>query len=639
MNKRHQDIIRVLLEKNNGPWIKGSVLANTLHVSSRTIRSDIDKINRLVPNLIQSHTHKGYALSMVEYQRYVREKHISVPVEQMIPQKPNERATWILRQLLLSRTEISMEDLENCLFVSSSTIELDLQQIRRLIEPYLDITLVKRHKSIVLEGSEFNKRKLYRDLLTSELQGEFLNMNKVDQLYPNVDMITLSKKLNEIFEEEQYKLRQASFPILFLHIGIMLERISNGHMITVDGLETIQETSPQWKLSKKVAHVLEESLAIHIPSFEVRGLARLLTVYRETADGEISQSYVLDGFLEKVIKELHDWLRVDFSLDKEFVRSLSVHIEGLLDRIQHNIHIPNYLLDETKQRYPLVFDMAVWVAKRLSETIGHPLDEAEIGFIALHIGASYVRLENTKKHNVLIIGNSNSKLTHVTIEKLETRFSDRIHTISSLPFFEESMVMTLNPDLIISYAPIQLGVPVPSVVISPFFNTMDEVNVFQQLNELEKRQTEIEFTMQIGKFINEKFFYRELQAQNALEVIEKMTRELEIAGIINENFLDSVLQREEMSSTSYEIQLAIPHPMVLDSHRSIISVAYLKEPIRWGNHMVKLVLLLALNEADRDFMHLFFEWLANITMDTKSIQQLLTSETRDDFIRLMVQQF
>lgn len=45
LNKRQKDIIAILFE--NKTWIKGKELAQLVGVSDRTIRSDIDVINKL----------------------------------------------------------------------------------------------------------------------------------------------------------------------------------------------------------------------------------------------------------------------------------------------------------------------------------------------------------------------------------------------------------------------------------------------------------------------------------------------------------------------------------------------------------------------------------------------------------------
>ncbi len=51
MKQRHQQLLHLLARQE---WIKGRELASCLGVSARTVRSDIEQINREMPHIIQS---------------------------------------------------------------------------------------------------------------------------------------------------------------------------------------------------------------------------------------------------------------------------------------------------------------------------------------------------------------------------------------------------------------------------------------------------------------------------------------------------------------------------------------------------------------------------------------------------------
>ena len=61
MNKRQEKILHILGEENK--WFTANELAKLLSVSNRTIRSDIDTINKVYSEkLITSNLRSGYAL-------------------------------------------------------------------------------------------------------------------------------------------------------------------------------------------------------------------------------------------------------------------------------------------------------------------------------------------------------------------------------------------------------------------------------------------------------------------------------------------------------------------------------------------------------------------------------------------------
>ena len=62
LNKRQEKIIMMMNDSND--WITGKELSKLLNVSDRTIRSDIDSINRYYENaLIESNLRYGYHLN------------------------------------------------------------------------------------------------------------------------------------------------------------------------------------------------------------------------------------------------------------------------------------------------------------------------------------------------------------------------------------------------------------------------------------------------------------------------------------------------------------------------------------------------------------------------------------------------
>ena len=60
-NKRQEQLLSILSER--GGWITSRCLAGLLQVSDRTIRSDVESINRqMVPPPIESNVRQGYRI-------------------------------------------------------------------------------------------------------------------------------------------------------------------------------------------------------------------------------------------------------------------------------------------------------------------------------------------------------------------------------------------------------------------------------------------------------------------------------------------------------------------------------------------------------------------------------------------------
>ena len=188
-----QEQLMVILAQSQG-WLKGRDLAALLGVSDRTIRSDMNKLKQDYPGAIQTHHHKGYRL-----------------VADSQPQ--------------------TLKELSQDLYVSPQTLTMDLHQVGQLVGAYPDLGLQHDAKGWQLKGPEFQKRRLYRELLTSELQGDFLNLDKVLAIYEEFDMVWVAHYFQGLLKQADYQLRPASLPILLLHVGIAVQRMLAGQFL------------------------------------------------------------------------------------------------------------------------------------------------------------------------------------------------------------------------------------------------------------------------------------------------------------------------------------------------------------------------------------------------------------------------
>lgn len=146
----------------------------------------------------------------------------------------------------------------------------------------------------------------------------------------------------------------------------------------------------------------------------------------------------------------------------------------------------------------------------------------------------------------------------------------------------------------------------------------------------------------ISDLLNKSCVLTDLVATSKLEVIEKMTDCLCSEKIITnkEGFIKDVLEREELGSTGFENQIAIPHgksPWVKETR---IAVAKLKAPVDWetmDGSEVRLVILFAVRDIDGGVGHI--KVLAKISValgDDEVVDKLLASDTREELYDLIV---
>ena len=68
-------------------------------------------------------------------------------------------------------------------------------------------------------------------------------------------------------------------------------------------------------------------------------------------------------------------------------------MQNLLERVPDSAWSRNPLTRTLKASYPMIFEVALYIATRLRERLGTPLVDEEIAYIAMHVGA---RLERNR---------------------------------------------------------------------------------------------------------------------------------------------------------------------------------------------------------------------------------------------------
>ncbi len=629
MNLRQEKILELLNKSDT--WIKGKELSIILDVSDRTIRSDIDKLNQEFPGIVQSSTRQGYALDFDVYSQFITQ------TTETIPQTPEERAVYITKRLLSDDPHLTIRELEDILFISENTIERDLKRVHELVFPYKGLKLVRENKEIRFEGDERVKRKLYRDLLESELQNNFLNLNRTASLYEKFDLLYVTDVLNAILEEKNYNIRQTAIPMIIVHLGISIERMLSGNYLEENTRRDEISKTLEYSIAQEYYDRISNSIPIDFKEAEVLGLAFLLMGYKnaEILEEKVRYNdleYNVSNVIEKIIEHVKSRYDIDLSEDTDFKNGLHVHIQSLVGRAVNDNIIPNVHLQEIKRTFPLIFEMGLSVGQIIANEMNIAVSESESGFLSLHIGAAYERLSHEHKYSVMLIAPSNRSLSKLTKGKITNMFKTRLMITEIFEYYIESEVEASNVDLIISTLPIEHELNIPTIQISMFVNHEDESKIFSALNELDKRRFDLEFKTRFGTLIDERFFYVNHKGKSDVEIIDFMSDELYKEGIVDSNFKESVRERERMSSTSFVYSVAIPHALELKSKKSKIGIALLDKPIRWGSYDVKIVMLLAISEEDSSLMWSFFDWLAEIIDDTEKLTRLMQSKNRNEFV-------
>ncbi len=626
LKNRQQDIIEML--NDNNKWLTGKEISSVLSVSDRTVRADIASINLFYKcDLIISSKRFGYKIDKLIHQNN------NVVTNINHSQSSYERCVYIIKELIINGSEMSLLRLSEKIFISEYSLDKDLKKIKNMLVDYPTISISKNKNYIKMIASEKDKRTLYKNLLTEEIKGNFMNLDIIANIWKDFSLIKVKNILDNSFDKYEYKVDAMAYTMIIVHLGVSIERILKKNYIKKLETSIKLTKSIEYKISSYFYNEIRETFNVDIVEAEIELFAFLLlgkksTDYRNNQFNEESTIIVT-----KIIENIKNSFLIDFSNDKIFIDGLTMHLISLLERKKNNISITNLYISEIKKKYPLVFEMAIKTGEIISTNYEDKLDENEVSFLALHLGAAYERAIIVDKYRVIIIVPYNILLANQFIEKISDIFKERIVIVNNDSFFEKNIVDKVSADLIITTVMLQHQIETLTVHVNLFLNHEDESMIFQALNYLDKQRNKDEFNILINSLVKKELFYIKDGMEDCDEVINFMCDKLLEANLASVEYKEDVFKREKLSSTSFNYGIAVPHSIEVMANDSCISTLILKKPLKWGDYEVRIILLLSIKKTENKLLSVFFNWLSDVVSDPNKLKKLLEIENHSDFMK------
>ena len=632
-NKRQEQLLAILSERRD--WMTSRQLAGLLQVSDRTIRSDVEAINKHTdPPPIESNVRQGYRLCGDARPALASGAKTR---EADIPQTPGARCAYMIQKLLFEVKELNLTMLQSQIYVSGYSIDNDLKRIRKMLEPYSGLKLVRNKECISLKGDEASKRRFYRDLLVAEVQENFLNLNTLAHLYRSFNLIEVKDIFVDVLEEYDYSIHESMFPMLILHAGTSIERMNCANYINMEeGMQGLEDTI-EYQIAQTFFDRISKRLHITVHDGEVGMFA--LVIMGRRASNYTSDFVNYNGkwmntkkLVAEALEQVYALFGLDFRQDADLVAGLKMHFHGLIERVKNQVRMEDVFVEEIKRKYPLVFEMGIYVLEFLEQRLGRPISDVESCYIALHLGAASERMNSIRKYRAVMILPHNQSFSDMCVKKISDMFRERMEVVKVFGYFEEDEVSALDPDLLLSTFPLEHGLDVETVSINLFVDSETESKILQAINRLDKKGFRLEFTSHIGNLIRKEHYHSQVDMDQPEEIIRMLCAGLEKEGIVEPEFTEVVLKREQMSPTSFVNTFAIPHAFGAFARNSTIAVAQLKNPVKWGAFEVRLVMLFAINEGDARMIKIFFDWVSNVVNQPEELAKLVAPCSYEEFI-------
>ncbi|MGT2639867.1 PTS sugar transporter subunit IIA [Streptococcus sobrinus] len=291
------------------------------------------------------------------------------------------------------------------------------------------------------------------------------------------------------------------------------------------------------------------------------------------------------------------------------------------------------------------YEVYIIAGDLLSKTTEIPiqmLDVSEIHNICLTIYFEIAVEKISKPLNIYVIyphGLATSELIINSVRKLVSGFDRLI----SLDWRKLNKSAIENADLIISSVELE-NFANPYILVSPVVTDAEREKIQRAYNKLtEKNRASLTsyLSVQNREEISKKIIL-DLLKDNILIKQSCRTVEGSIKKMINLAFPDkkmartifkSVLSREKLGSTGVYTGVALPHADPSVVRNSGLITMTLDKPIKWGQNLVSVIILIAIAEDDEEVYKNALISLYSRISNAKYIDKLKVSKDKEEFIQ------
>lgn len=393
-NKRCIQILKLLLK--NKECMTGDNLAVSIGVSSRTIRNDMKDLNRALEDhgaSVVSEIGQGYYLKIEDQEKFLtfqnemEEHKREKDFKNIIPSEPEDRVKYIISKLLLStlngrKEKIEFFDLEEELFISTSTLKKDFRNIDKVLKPYDLKTSITKKDGVKIVGDEAKIRYCISEYIFNS-KGYFgIEENQFYQsIFKEQEIEKLREILLDVISVYNLRLTDLAFKNVLIHSLIMLKRFARQKSVTYEENDIKAfEKKVEFECAQEIIKRIQKEFEVDLGN-EVYYLTQHLISSQRFLIDDPKEDYEYKNEIEKILIKIKEETNIDLSDDKQLINGLAMHLSAALQRMRFDMNIRNEFLDSIKNMYPLAFELAVIAGEIIEENFQFRTQENEIGFL------------------------------------------------------------------------------------------------------------------------------------------------------------------------------------------------------------------------------------------------------------------
>lgn len=535
---------------------------------------------------------------------------------------PIDREYFIILSLLTEAEPVLIKQLANELGVSHPTLLKDMDRVQERLSGY-DIILIRRPGfGFKVEGAEWNYRKVIEDIVL-DVVGEMsllaLCQGRQSKLLVRLDerirfMRMASSPLDRlelnyalelvdtIEGMSRFQFSDSSFIDLLLVLAILIERVRTGHTINeLSNTYTNLVNEKEYQIAKVIAVLIHQKYQIELSTFDqIYIIVRLMGIKNRQSITTITEELIpgpgndeADAVVKDLVSTASKLLHPYLTVDQPLIRGLTIHIKPTLNRLRFNLTIRNALLDEIKSQYPYIYHVAEVSCATIEARIGKPIPEAEVGYIAMHLGAAMERLRSfsVRRWKVCVVCGAGTATSWMLVSRLQAELPE-IEVVQVLSSMELTRGRTsiAGIDALISVVPLDPQ-DIPVIQVTPLLNDADMKKIRESLAPGRPQlnyhpNPDIEQGISLQELLTEDTVRYCVKARTWKETIAVAARPLLETGAIENSYLEGIADLLVKFGPYMVLVpgIALLHGLIGSGvNRVCMSLCTLDEPVQFGN--------------------------------------------------------
>lgn len=622
-----------LLHEAEGP-LTSNEICKKLAIKPRTLRNDLSHYrDALGENGVElnSRPGKGYQLVVRDEEKYCQLIKIILETEHrqhfVAPVRYKERVDYILRSLLSAEGYTKLDELAEEIYISRSTLNSCMKGVRHALSGFNLILYAKTASGIKVAGTELNIRQAMAKYFFYD--DEHRQPEEDSRKAVRQKIMTI---LTDTLKEHQLVLTDTGFQNLVVHLEIALMRIESRHGDAALPINyTALKERDEYRVAEQLVIRIERAFAISFPAAERYFIAIHLAGKRSLHHHQaFAATQDISRIFDKISQQIVADFAIDLADDFELFHLLSLHFIPMMDRLNWDLKVHNPLLEEIKQENLKAFEMAVLAGKIIQQETGLEVNEAEIGYLAIHFGLAIDRKGvSCQRYNLIIVCASGMGSSQLLLYKIRQRFSDSIREIKVVQLYELNDFDLTGYDMILSTVDVPFKTAIPLMRVNYFFDARDLGQMESWLSS--KQQSH----RPVSEYFHPSLFFTDLQSAERYQLIAELCQRVALHIPTSADFLPSVIEREKLSATAFGDAIAFPHPLHPCGERTFVAVALLKKPVNWDKHEVRYIFMLNIRPGEKEPLQWLHESLVSLMGDKKKLAALDQSPTFSTLMSLL----